>query len=1562
MSGDDLIAAGYVSDQSGYWWSPGDVTTFYGPDQPSMFRLPYRRESYPLHNATPGPYGLVTGGYDAPYQLIQTARASHADDTAAVAVTGVADYQAAAVWQLTDGNGVVSQALYDPLGAVLASSVFKPASGQQPRTGDMDLRDYQVHADATFASVFADKQRYLQGAAAFYFYDRNAWTERGSPAGTVSITATRYVSDMPGQPRRVQTVTGYPDGAGLLAGSYQEAEPADGAAEDRWIVSGRTSYTSRGQPVQEYLPYYTATPDFGPPPSAPPPRVMNYDPLGRVVQVNEPKGYFTSTVYTPWQRQYYDEDDTVLDSPYYQQFMASYPANPTPAQQAEKAALDKAASFYGTPGISVFDNVSHPVRDITNSLGNITPDTLATIVAGSGISPADLWDELHTKGYLVTTPLPAPHTGLTALFEPYTPGFTLQLDPPYDQFAAATTDLLAQACLTSLAGYDQDARLVTAIDPRLYYTDVRTGTGYTSMRYAYPMGQPQVARSLSADAGPLLVLADILGRGVSAWDGRGLRQDRTFDGLGRPLVMTVTDTGGTTRTLEVVTYGEHQPDPAAANLIGRAYQVRDEAGVLLTPGYTISGLPGTAVRQFPSDYSTEPDWSGEVPLDPQQYTTTLRYDALRRPIERGTPDGATLTIGYHVSGRLATLAGAQGGQPASYLAGASYNAAGQRLRSSYGNGAQQVSVYDDATARLSSLATDLPGGGQVQRADYFYDPVGNVTLTRDQTAKLAFSTPQPEAACDYTYDASYRVLRTTGLQHRGIDATTYATGFKQTLFAPLAATDLDAETLEPYAESYSYDAASNLVATEHTAASVSFPRTAPVEPGSNHLAGVGYDGAGNQLSVELTAPVTLSWDARGNLTATSPVPRDDGETEQTWFSYDRTGERARKVVERRDAAGQLISTTDIRYLGPYLDRRAGTPQVPAGIPAGSVLRVEDGTRPVAVVDTTAEQRETRYQLGDLLGSVGVELAQDATVLSYEGFFPQGGSSVIAAADQAAAMPKALRYSGDEADDSTGLYYYGGRYLAPWLGRWLTTDPAGPAADLNLYAFVRGNPVTLIDVGGFGEDDPNVPAGQPQGGTPVTPPVTPATDPAQIPNQAPGQGQPPGQPPAQPVNQPVVVHRPIHITPRMPTYDEVSQFVIDTGKYTIYSLLNAPQHTLIYGPTALARKYLGTPEEGRRQRASQAARREELRLIAWSLMTGMGYNPGSRQSLEWLLKPRTSPWTAQDIELQDPRTQQIERLGTPLQGSINTVIRDPGFYASYAGGFLGSFLTVGIMFAFTSRYAIFLGLSRGLARAIPWTAGALGIIGRGEDKDRQWAKYEKLRNTLSGDDRALALRIEQEVGIPRTLLYGVHLRQKTAGYRDDAVSGVLIGLVSVSIYGYLWFVKKPPWPWRSPTKPNQLMLHPIEVAKERYRQILFPKNRYDPTVKKWYIDDPKNNRTYIYDPVNKSVRVVDTTRTALTPYVPKSKALTVPVKKPTAVMVRPQPPLPAVWTPAPLPAVRTPAPLPALPQVNLPTMLPTRTLVRAAGRTYAGAIFVGVGVGIYAGYKFLTSNKNDKNAK
>lgn len=63
----------------------------------------------------------------------------------------------------------------------------------------------------------------------------------------------------------------------------------------------------------------------------------------------------------------------------------------------------------------------------------------------------------------------------------------------------------------------------------------------------------------------------------------------------------------------------------------------------------------------------------------------------------------------------------------------------------------------------------------------------------------------------------------------------------------------------------------------------------------------------------------------------------------------------------------------------------------------------------------------------------IELDDRADLVSREEYYPFGGTAVWSARSMVEADYKFLRYSGQERDAS-GLYAYGFRYYAPWMGR------------------------------------------------------------------------------------------------------------------------------------------------------------------------------------------------------------------------------------------------------------------------------------------------------------------------------------------------------------------------------------------------------------------------------------------------------------------------------------------------------------------------------------------------
>jgi RHS repeat-associated protein len=128
----------------------------------------------------------------------------------------------------------------------------------------------------------------------------------------------------------------------------------------------------------------------------------------------------------------------------------------------------------------------------------------------------------------------------------------------------------------------------------------------------------------------------------------------------------------------------------------------------------------------------------------------------------------------------------------------------------------------------------------------------------------------------------------------------------------------------------------------------------------------------------------------------------------------------------------------------------------------------DDQQRIALVETRTQGDEpsvpsqlVRYQCGNHLGSACLELDATGQVISYEEYYPYGNTSYQAVRSQVETA-KRYRYTGMERDEESGLNYHGARYYAPWMGRWVSSDPIGVAGGLNLYVYVLNNPVRLHD--------------------------------------------------------------------------------------------------------------------------------------------------------------------------------------------------------------------------------------------------------------------------------------------------------------------------------------------------------------------------------------------------------------------------------------------------------------------------------------------------------------------
>jgi len=217
----------------------------------------------------------------------------------------------------------------------------------------------------------------------------------------------------------------------------------------------------------------------------------------------------------------------------------------------------------------------------------------------------------------------------------------------------------------------------------------------------------------------------------------------------------------------------------------------------------------------------------------------------------------------------------------------------------------------------------------------------------------------------------------------------------------------------------------------------------------------------------------MQWDYKDLLQATAQQTVNNGGTpETTYYVYDASGQRVRKVINRQNGTRQKerIYLGGFEIYREYNGAGGTTPKLER-----ETLHIMDDKQRIALVETRtqgndpAPQQLIRYQFGNHLGSACLELDDQAQVISYEEYTSYGSTSYQAMRSQTE-TPKRYRYTGKERDEESGLYYHGARYYAPWLGRWTACDPIGMKDGLNLYVYGQNNPSIFIDTNGARTDD------------------------------------------------------------------------------------------------------------------------------------------------------------------------------------------------------------------------------------------------------------------------------------------------------------------------------------------------------------------------------------------------------------------------------------------------------------------------------------------------------------
>lgn len=1020
-----LTQAGYVreADVADHWWIASG-------------RMAFDAESFYLPMVSVDPFGNASSYTYDEYALLPE---SFVDALQNVVIV-INDYRVMQPSGIISPNGHMAEAAFDALGRVVGTAV-RSSGGE----GDT-LNQFDPDPTSAAVRVFVDDPRgvaleLLQGASTRLVYDLYT-----APVFHATIARTEHQTD--NATPEVLLTFAYSDGFGREAQTKVQAEP-DEDGNPQWAATGWKIYNNKGKPVRQFEPFFSSSHEFQPEEKHGVSPYLFYDPLGRVIATLKPDHTWEKVVFDPWKQTTFDAQDNVLV------------ADPQ---------LD--------PDVGLFFNKLPQTEWSPTWYDRMK-------AAGAGSDQSDAADKAAAHANTPSV------VHLDVLARP----------------VLAVGDLGGGKTLTTKTSYDILGNVLTITDPR----------GIVAFTHEFDMLKRQLSVN-SADAGASQLLPDVLNAPMLSWDANGNHVRALYDELHRPTERWLLKPGENVyRLTQKMIYGESANDPAA-NLRGQTWKVFDGAGLAQNLRFDFKANLREAQRILWSDPLTQPEWGSDA--DPRAhvfdeaaamalldaahtYTASSDYDALNRLVRTTTPDGSVQTFVFNEASLLNEVRLQHRGESAVQVMvkNIDYNAKGQRERIRYGNDVVTLYEYDDNTFRLIHLTSQRrasagsdPG---LQDLSYTYDAVGNITCIRDEAHdRVFFGSGGVQHIVDpemrYDYDALYRLTRATGREHAAMGACHYSqSDQQQTEFygIPQPQPMSNGKALVNYTQLYSYDDGGNITEIKHMRGpDTPWTRAQTYAATSNRILTSGADCD--------RAKAVLAHDANGNLTHLQHLPSMEwndrnqltgaqlnvaaNNPDRAFYQYDAGGQRVRKTIVRAGSTKERI------YLGGFEIFVVRNAQ--RATERWETLHVSDGDKRIALIETETDPHDptrvldslTRFQLGNHLGSAVLELdgSASARIISYEEFTPYGETAYIAGANESEVRRKRYRYSGKERDNESGLSYHCARYLAPWMGRWVSCDPIGIKGGMNLFLFASASPVTRNDPNGCSDrlpDESQLPA-------------------------------------------------------------------------------------------------------------------------------------------------------------------------------------------------------------------------------------------------------------------------------------------------------------------------------------------------------------------------------------------------------------------------------------------------------------------------------------------------------
>ena len=495
------------------------------------------------------------------------------------------------------------------------------------------------------------------------------------------------------------------------------------------------------------------------------------------------------------------------------------------------------------------------------------------------------------------------------------------------------------------------------------------------------------------------------------------------------------------------------------------------------------------------------------------WTTAFAYDALNRVITKSYSNdgGVTPPVNYYYdnaslpSGAPSFTRGYSTGRLVAVTYGSSSSNGTYRGYDELGRVVRQyqqtdgVNYLTEATYYLNSaMATEtypsVPGASDRRTVSYSLDSAARLSSLSSSATTYA-----PAASVSSIAYAPHRALISETYGNGLIHAVTYNNRLQPneiklgTSGSPTSIVDLtysygtttnngNVQSIGysggglSYTQSFGYDSLNRLTTSSESGSAWS--QTNAYDRYGNRQ--IDYGGGSYNLAFSSTTNrITTSgysYDAAGNLTNdTVHAYTFDAENKilkvdtVSAYVYDGEGQRVRKLVGE-----------NLRFIYGI-----GGQEIAEFSGASGALQKEyiyGASGLVATIEPTAvNSNGTRYMTSDNLGTPRVITNSSAGVISRHDYKPFGEEIGAGTGGRTTGMGYSVadgirqRFTSKERDNETALDYFGARYYASAQGRFTSADSYGGRLvnpqTLNLYTYVRNNPLKYVDSTGHQDEYP-----------------------------------------------------------------------------------------------------------------------------------------------------------------------------------------------------------------------------------------------------------------------------------------------------------------------------------------------------------------------------------------------------------------------------------------------------------------------------------------------------------